>query len=158
MSVFWLFACAAHSAGAPVIARPNIVIIVADDLGWGDVGWHGSSIKTPQLDRLARAGVELDQHYVSPMCSPTRAAMLSGRYASRFGVAAAQNEVAYFSETVTLARALHQAGHEHIARTPAGRWGTPEDSGGVAVFLASGASRFVTGAVIPVDGGYSIQI
>ncbi|MGH7945377.1 MAG: sulfatase-like hydrolase/transferase [Opitutaceae bacterium] len=51
------------------------------------------------------------QHYVSPMCSPTRAAILSGRYASRFGVTAAQNEIACFPETVTLARALHQAGY-----------------------------------------------
>ncbi|MGH7959209.1 MAG: SDR family NAD(P)-dependent oxidoreductase, partial [Opitutaceae bacterium] len=47
---------------------------------------------------------------------------------------------------------------EHVTRTPAGRWGTPEDFGGAAVFLASGASQFVTGAVIPIDGGYSIQL
>ncbi len=103
-----LFTATAFSATP---SRPNFVVIVADDLGWGDVGWHGSAIKTPQLDRLARAGVELDQHYVSPMCSPTRAAILSGRYASRFGVTAAQNGRAYFPETVTLARALHAAGY-----------------------------------------------
>ncbi len=77
------------TTGAPVESRTNTLIIVADDLGWGDVGWHGSHIKTPDLDRLVHAGVELDQHYVSPMCSPTRAAILSGRYASRFGVTAA---------------------------------------------------------------------
>ncbi|MGH7959206.1 MAG: arylsulfatase B [Opitutaceae bacterium] len=117
--LFSLFGCAAISAGAPVINRPNIVIIVADDLGWGDVGWHGSSIKTPHLDRLVRAGVELDQHYVSPMCSPTRAAILSGRYASRFGVTGAQNELVYPRDTVTLARALHQAGY---ATAITGKW------------------------------------
>jgi arylsulfatase A-like enzyme len=100
-------------------ARPNIVIIVADDLGWGDVGWHGSAIKTPHLDRLVRAGIELDQHYVSPMCSPTRAAILSGRYASRFGVTAAQNPMVYFPDTVTLALALREAGY---ATAITGKW------------------------------------
>ncbi|MGH7959169.1 MAG: sulfatase-like hydrolase/transferase, partial [Opitutaceae bacterium] len=115
---FSLLSCAAVS-GAPAVTRPNIVIIVADDLGWGDVGWHGSSIKTPQLDRLVRAGVELDQHYVSPMCSPTRAAILSGRYASRFGVTGAQNELVYPPDTVTLARALRQAGY---ATAITGKW------------------------------------
>jgi 2-deoxy-D-gluconate 3-dehydrogenase len=44
-----------------------------------------------------------------------------------------------------------------VARTPAGRWGTPEDHAGIAVFLASAASDFVTGTAIPVDGGYSVQ-
>lgn len=75
-------ACSAATS-APTASRPNILVIVADDLGWGDVGWHGSHIKTPHLDELVRGGVELDQHYVSPMCSPTRAAILSGR--NRFG-------------------------------------------------------------------------
>jgi arylsulfatase A-like enzyme len=104
-------------AAAP--AQPNILVIVADDLGWGDVGWHGSAIRTPHLDRLVRAGVELDQHYVSPMCSPTRAALLSGRYASRFGVTAAQNGLVYFSDTVTLARGLREAGY---ATAITGKW------------------------------------
>ena len=54
-------------------------------MGWGDVGYHGSRIKTPHIDRLARTGVELDRHYVQPMCTPTRVALLTGRYPSRFG-------------------------------------------------------------------------
>src|SRR5690606_17304193 len=68
---------------SPAAEKPNFVVIVADDLGWGDVGWHEGPYRTPHLDRLCREGLELDQHYVSPMCSPTRAAFLSGRYASR---------------------------------------------------------------------------
>ena len=70
--------CCTHAfaAGQP---KPNILLIVADDLGWADVGWHGSKLKTPHLDRLAHEGVELDRHYVQPVCSPTRAALLSGR-------------------------------------------------------------------------------
>lgn len=79
--VFGNLVCAA----APV-AKPNIIIILADDLGWADVGWHGSKIKTPNLDRLARAGVILDQFYVQPQCTPTRTALMTGRYPLRYGM------------------------------------------------------------------------
>ena len=65
--------------------RPNILFILADDLGWGDVGFHGAPIHTPHLDRLAAEGVELRQHYVCPMCTPTRASLLTGRHPGRFG-------------------------------------------------------------------------
>ena len=67
-------------------ARPNIVVILADDLGWGDVGFHGSDIRTPHIDRLAREGVVLDQFYTAPVCSPTRAGLMTGRYPNRFGL------------------------------------------------------------------------
>ena len=66
--------------------RPNIVIVLADDLGWGDVGFHGSKIKTPCLDALAKEGVELDRFYTAPISSPTRAGLLTGRYPNRFGI------------------------------------------------------------------------
>ena len=67
--------------------KPNIVIIVADDLGWGDVGYHGSAfIRTPNIDRLVSRGVELDRFYSAPVSSPTRAGLLTGRYPSRFGI------------------------------------------------------------------------
>jgi hypothetical protein len=64
--------------------KPNIVIIVADDLGWGDVGFHGSNIRTPNLDKLAGEGVVLDNFYTTPICSPTRAGLMTGRYPDRF--------------------------------------------------------------------------
>ncbi len=57
-----------------------------DDLGWNDAGYNGSEILTPHLDRLARDGIRLNQHYVSPVCSPSRAALLTGRFPSRFGI------------------------------------------------------------------------
>jgi arylsulfatase A-like enzyme len=60
-------------------SRPHIVFLLADDLGWGDVGLHGSEIKTPCLDRLAAGDVRLEQFYVQPVCSPTRSSLLTGR-------------------------------------------------------------------------------
>ena len=73
----------ARAASAP---RPNILFILADDLGWGDVGFHGGEIKTPHIDRLAAAGARLEQFYVQPVCSPTRAALMTGRYPIRHGL------------------------------------------------------------------------
>lgn len=104
-----LLPLAAHLATA---APPNIVLFLADDLGWADVPWHGSPARMPHLAKLAREGVRLEAQYVHPMCSPTRAALLSGRYASRFGVTAAQNQRAYPWGTVTLASALKSAGYD----------------------------------------------
>ncbi|AKQ47676.1 arylsulfatase [Rufibacter radiotolerans] len=66
--------------------KPNIIIILADDMGWGDVGYHGGKIKTPNLDRLAKEGTELNRFYVAAVCSPTRAGLLTGRYPDRFGL------------------------------------------------------------------------
>ncbi|PST84286.1 arylsulfatase [Pedobacter yulinensis] len=66
--------------------KPNIIIILADDLGWGDVGFHGSGIRTPNLDQLAREGVELTRYYTAPICSPTRVGLLTGRYPNRSGI------------------------------------------------------------------------
>lgn len=60
--------------------RPNIVILLADDLGWADVGFHGSPIQTPNIDRLAREGIQLDRFYVCPVCTPTRAGLMTGRW------------------------------------------------------------------------------
>ena len=66
--------------------RPNIVLIVADDLGYGDLGCYGGrDIRTPRLDRLAADGVRLTDFYASPVCSPTRATLLTGRYPQRSG-------------------------------------------------------------------------
>lgn len=67
--------------------KPNIVHIVADDLGWKDVGFNGcTDIKTPNLDKLTATGAKLSQFYVQPMCTPTRAALMTGRYPFRYGL------------------------------------------------------------------------
>lgn len=82
-SVAPLAAAAAATATPP---PPNIVLILSDDHGWADVGWHGTEIKTPHLDKLAAAGAKLEQFYVQPVCSPTRAALMTGRYPMRHGL------------------------------------------------------------------------
>src|SRR6187431_2597356 len=88
--------------------RPNILFIVADDLGWRDVGWHGGAFQTPVLDELVKTGVELDRHYVQPVCSPTRTALMSGRWTGRWGpqVLGPTNLRAFPAGTTTLAVAL----------------------------------------------------
>jgi arylsulfatase A-like enzyme len=65
---------------------PHVVYIVVDDLGWKDVGFHGSDILTPNLDALAAGGARLGQFYTQPLCTPTRAALLTGRYPLRYGL------------------------------------------------------------------------
>jgi arylsulfatase A-like enzyme len=110
-----------QAADTPRALRPNILLIVADDLGWSDVGWHGGFSKTPHLDRLVREGIELDQHYVQPVCTPTRTALMSGRYPGRFGphALAPSNLRAMPLGTTTLASALqsmwgpNQFGFDH---------------------------------------------
>ena len=58
--------------------KPNVVIILTDDLGWGDVSYHGGSIPTPNIDKLVSDGLEMNRFYSDPSCSPTRASMLTG--------------------------------------------------------------------------------
>ncbi len=64
--------------------KPNIVMLLADDLGWNDVGYHGSTVKTPHIDRFVREGIELDRFYVAPYCVPTRAGLMTGHYPHRY--------------------------------------------------------------------------
>lgn len=113
---------ATHSAVAA--EPPHVVIIVADDLGWADVGYHGGPIRTPHLDRLAKEGVELDRFYVCPMCSPTRAGLMTGRYPIRMGMARAVvppwRDDGLDTSEVTLPEALAKAGYKH--RGAFGKW------------------------------------
>ena len=107
---------------------PNVVFVMADDLGWADVGFHGGNAPTPRLDRLAHNSLELRQHYVAPVCSPTRTGFLTGRNWSRFGITTPTNSLALPPDTVTLAQALHSRGYDtclagkwHLGSLP--RWG-----------------------------------
>jgi arylsulfatase A-like enzyme len=93
--------------------RPSIVLILADDQGYGDVGFHGNpKIRTPHLDRLAKQGIELTHFYVSPVCSPTRASLLTGRYNYRTGaIDTYLGRSLMYPDEVTLAELLRAAGY-----------------------------------------------
>ena len=84
--LFFVFCAGMIITAAPQPKRPNIVIVLADDLGWADVGYHGGVIKTPHIDRLAREGVRLENFHVAPLCSPTRAGLMTGRWPIRYGM------------------------------------------------------------------------
>ena len=86
--VFVLGVLSSLALSAQASDRPNVVVIVADDLGWADVGFHGNPIiDTPSLDRIAAEGAQLNRFYTTPICSPTRAALMTGRDPIRLGVA-----------------------------------------------------------------------
>lgn len=110
--------------------QPNIVLIISDDQGWNDIGYHDPDIKSPTLDRLAAEGVRLDWQYVMPQCTPTRVCLMTGRYPSRFGnhCCRASNEHAFSFDTPTLASVLKAAGYRtalcgkwHLGSKP--EWG-----------------------------------
>ncbi len=126
--LFFVAACTTNREEGGSPTQPNIVFIIADDLGWADVEFHGGNVPTPNLDRLRSEGIELSQHYVAPVCSPTRAGFLTGRYWSRFGITTPINTRGLPFDTVTLPRALSEAGYNtgivgkwHLGSKP--EWG-----------------------------------
>lgn len=100
----------ALSAATPP-ARPNIVLVMADDQGWGETGYNGHPhVKTPVLDAMARSALRLDRFYAaSPVCSPTRASVMTGRHANRSGAFAPNWSTR--PEEITLAHILREAGY-----------------------------------------------
>jgi arylsulfatase A-like enzyme len=121
---FALLALLAVPGFAGASQQPNIVLIVADDLGWADVSYHASRADTPNIDRLVSQGAELDRFYVAPMCSPTRAGLMTGRYPIRFGLARAvippQRDFGLDPNETTIAEALGKLGYKH--RGVFGKW------------------------------------
>ncbi len=110
-----LFAgCAEPNASteAAATSQPNIILVMTDDLGWGDVGFNGHAyIKTPNLDRLANDGIIFDRFYsASPVCSPTRASALTGRHPRRLDIKNA-NDGHMLAWEITLAELLSDAGY-----------------------------------------------
>lgn len=142
--------------------RPNIILLMADDLGWGDVGFNGSKVvQTPNLDRLAASGIIFNRFYsASPVCSPTRASVLTGRHPARQGITTA-NTGHLMDEEITLPEILHQAGY---ATGHFGKWhlgtltthikdsnrGTPGDSSHFSIPTQHGFDQyFSTEAKVP---------
>ncbi len=111
-------ACSLLTATAE--SKPNIILFVSDDMGWNDVGYHGSKVRTPHIDQLVKDGVELDRFYVYPICSPTRAALLTGRTPIHFGILApVGGRQGIPADEVTLPEALKKAGYQTFLT---GKW------------------------------------
>src|SRR5438045_1232411 len=118
--------CMADHANPVSPGRPNIVLIMADDLGFSDLGCYGSEIATPNLDRLAREGLRFTQFYNCGRCCPTRASLLTGLYPHQAGVGDMEEDrgVAAYQgylndRCVTIAEALRPAGYRTLM---AGKW------------------------------------
>jgi arylsulfatase A-like enzyme len=105
----------------PKAVRPNILLILTDDQGWGDLGIHGNPVlQTPNLDRLAGEGVEFTQFYVSPVCSLTRASLLTGRHPLRTGcVDTRMGRDTLGRNEITVGQLLSQSGY---ATALFGKW------------------------------------
>jgi arylsulfatase B len=107
------------------IVKPNIIVIVADDLGWNAIGYHNNEVRTANIDkRICDAGVDMDNFYSSPMCSPARAGLMTGRYPIRFGCARAVippwRDHGVPTDEVFMPEVLAQAGYEQ--RAMIGKW------------------------------------
>ncbi|NXK61071.1 STS sulfatase, partial [Sylvietta virens] len=122
--------CAIHSIKTHGVSKPNIILLMADDLGIGDLGCYGNrTLRTPNIDKLAEEGVTLTQHIAaSPLCTPSRAAFLTGRYPIRSGMAAFSRVGVFLfsassgglsSEEITFSKLLKQKGY---ATALIGKW------------------------------------
>lgn len=111
LSMTWAMPVLAQSGAK----QPNIVYIIADDQGWKDVGYHGSDIKTPNIDALARGGMRLENFHAQPLCTQTRAALMTGRYPYRTGMQSAvipsAGKYGLDTDEYTLPQALRDAGY-----------------------------------------------
>ncbi|TNF40291.1 MAG: hypothetical protein EP311_09220, partial [Cytophagales bacterium] len=104
-----LVSCEAKKPDSP----PNLILIMTDDQGFGDLAFHGNAwVKTPNLDQLAGESARFDRFYVSPLCAPTRASLLTGRYHLRTGVVSVSNGLETMNaEEYTLAELFRDNGY-----------------------------------------------
>jgi len=109
-----LVACQGPATGdEPRRSQPNVILVMTDDQGWGDLGVHGNTtLRTPNLDRMARASARIDPFYVAPVCAPTRAALMTGRHTQRTrAIDTYVGRAMLEPEEVTLAERLRDAGY-----------------------------------------------
>ncbi len=119
---FGLLLCTFVFSDRTLAEPPNIVLIVADDMGWKDVGYNGSEIRTPNIDALAAGGVRLNNFYVHPTCSPTRASLMTGQSPRRHGINHAIAKISEGSLPLSLKllpEYMAEAGYESVM---VGKW------------------------------------
>lgn len=108
----------AHSHERP--RRPNIILVMADDLGWSDIGCYGGELRTPHIDSLARDGLRFTQFYNNAVCGPTRASLLTGLYCQQVGHRGSHwNDPKDFGRCVTIGEVLQSAGYRTMM---VGKW------------------------------------
>ncbi len=114
-------ACLNNEVGEDKPRGPNIILILADDQGWGDLSFNGNAnLQTPHIDAIAKNGISFQNFYVQPVCSPTRAEILTGRYFPRTGVySTSEGGERINSDETTIADILRKAGYQTAAY---GKW------------------------------------
>ena len=146
LALFLQFGLASGVAQEP--PRPNIVVLLSDDMGWKQVGFNGGEeVSTPHIDSIARDGLKLTQFYVQPVCTPTRGCLMTGRYAWKNGTEVrptATSQHGMLRDERTLAEALREAG----ATWMVGKWHLGEWQSIHLPLAARGGSRTVKQEVI----------
>ena len=127
----WALALVSITLNGQAPPRPNFVVFLSDDMGWEQVGFNGGKeVPTPNIDRIANEGVKLTQFYVQPVCSPTRACLLTGRYAWKNGMEVrptAESRHGMLLDERTMAEALREVGYHTwmVGKWHLGEWQRP---------------------------------
>lgn len=132
LAIFVALVLASLSATATAAPRPNIILIMADDMGYSDIGCYGGEVRTPNLDKLASEGLRFTQFYNAARCCPTRASLLTGLYPHQAGMGGMVNSKTgpgpyqgYLNDRcVTMAEVLKDAGYTTLM---SGKWHVGED-------------------------------
>jgi len=117
LTIYFLSSCSTHDETRP----PNVILILTDDQGWGDLSVTGNiNLETPNIDRLAEEGITFEHFFVSPVCSPTRAELLTGRYHPRGGIySTSEGGERLDADETTIAEVFKKAGYATAAY---GKW------------------------------------
>ena len=121
LAALTLTACQVPAEKTASVSKPNIIFILTDDVGLGDIGCCGGAFKTPNIDALAKSGLRFDTCYSQPLCGPSRCQALTGRYAFRTGLNSNNSKDAIDpSREVMIPTIMKKAGY---ATASVGKWG-----------------------------------
>jgi arylsulfatase A-like enzyme len=151
LSLVWLLAAAFPILAAESPAQPNVVLVMADDQGWGDTGYNGHpELKTPNLDEMAKSGLRFDRFYAAHFnCSPTRASVMTGRHPNRMGTFNPGAPIR--AQELTVARVLQSAGY---ATGHFGKWHLNGKNGDKNTTAIPGRAILATDPLSPGKMGF----